>query len=110
MACGGKQLRAAGAGELLTIRGRGPVTLVVGNDVAAVIAEDAYTAVGRSQIDTNRGSHFGCVCGNLTENEKKKMGAVPGTFYAVSGMSMKLGLESVQLQERGEKKDRRRLK
>lgn len=47
--------------ELLTIRGRGPVTLVVGNDVAAIITEDAYTAVGRSEIDTNRGSHFGVV-------------------------------------------------
>ena len=58
--------------ELLTIRGRGPVTLVVGNDVAAVIAEDAYTAVGRSQIDTNRGSHFGCMCGNLNENENRR--------------------------------------
>lgn len=52
-------------GELLTIRGGGPVALVVGNDVAAIITEDAYTAVGRSEIDTNRGSHFGVVCENL---------------------------------------------
>lgn len=49
---------------LLTIRGSGTVTLVVGDDVATIISEDTYTAVGRSEIDTNSGSHGGCVmCG-----------------------------------------------
>lgn len=74
---------AANNGELLTIRGRRPVTLVVGNDVAAIITEDAYTAVGRSEIDTNRGSHFGVVCENL---DLKKDRNVPSTGSSVMSL------------------------
>jgi hypothetical protein len=38
-------------------RGGGAVTLVVGNDFNAVIAEDTHTGVGGSQINTDGGSH-----------------------------------------------------
>ena len=42
-------------------RGGGAVTLVVGNDFDTVIAEDTHTGVGGSQINTDGGSHGGCV-------------------------------------------------
>jgi hypothetical protein len=38
-------------------RGRGTVALVIGNDLDAVISEDAYARVGSSKIDTDRWSH-----------------------------------------------------
>lgn len=38
-------------------RGRGAVALVVGDDLDAVISEDADTRVGRTQIDTDGGRH-----------------------------------------------------
>ena len=38
-------------------RGRGAVALVVGDDLNAVIAEDAHARVGSTKIDTDGGSH-----------------------------------------------------
>lgn len=40
-------------GKLLTHRGRGSATIVVGNDVTAAIAENACTAVGSAEINAD---------------------------------------------------------
>lgn len=42
--------------------GSGAVTLVVGDDLNAVITEDTHTGVGGSQIDTDGGGHGVCTC------------------------------------------------
>ena len=47
---------ALGVGEG-DVRGRGAVTLVVGDNLNAVITEDTYARVGSSKVDTNRGCH-----------------------------------------------------
>lgn len=41
-------------------RGRGAVALVVGDDVASVLAEDAHARVRGTQIDTDGGTHGDC--------------------------------------------------
>ena len=43
-------------------RGSGAVTLVVGDDLNAVITEDTHTGVGGSQVDSDGGGHGECVC------------------------------------------------
>jgi hypothetical protein len=56
----------------LTKRGSGTVTLIVGNNVATIISEDAYTRVGRTKIDTNRGGHDGYLCVELRKKKGKE--------------------------------------
>jgi hypothetical protein len=44
-------------GQLCNLRRCCPVTLIVGDNLNAVITEDTYARVGSSKIDTNRGCH-----------------------------------------------------
>lgn len=57
---GGISDQTLGVGKSDEGRG-GPVSLVVGNDLNAVITEHTHTRVGGTQINTNSGSHGDCV-------------------------------------------------
>jgi hypothetical protein len=52
-----------------------PVTLVVGDNLNAVISEDTYARVGSTKIDTNRGCHDVdmCVVGYQREEKGRSM-------------------------------------
>jgi len=58
---GGITDKTLGVGES-NERGGSTVTLVVGDDLNAVITEHTHTGVGGTQIDTDSGGHCECVC------------------------------------------------